>query len=150
MKTKATLAATLCIVASIFVSSVNEVYSSPMPYAKQYVGKNERKNRVQLRNLLNVDPARTPWCAAFVNSILKKIGNKGSKSLKAASFLHWGVRVSKPREGDIVIIKTGRGYHVGFFAGFAKGKVLVLGGNQSNSVKITAYSVKRVVQYRRG
>ena len=150
MKTKATLAATLCIVASIFISSVNEVYSSPMPYAKQYVGKNERKNRVQLKGLLNIDPARIPWCAAFVNSILKKSGNKGSKSLKANSFLSWGVRVSKPREGDIVIIKTGHGYHVGFFAGFKNGKVLVLGGNQSNSVKITAYSAKRVVQYRRG
>lgn len=150
MKTKATVTLALGLVASIFLSQVNEVRADTIRYANQYVGKNERTNRGQLKNLMNVDPARIPWCAAFVNSILKKTGNNGSNDLTARSFLRWGVRVKNPQEGDVVVIRTKRGYHVGFFAGFKGNKVLVLGGNQSNSVKVTAYSRKSVVQFRRG
>jgi len=82
--------------------------------------------------------------------MLRKSGNNGSNSLAAKSFLRWGVRVSNPQEGDVVIVRTSRGYHVGFFVAFKGNKVLVLGGNQSNSVKVTAYSKGSVVAYRRG
>lgn len=150
MRNKTTITMAVCLVASIFFSQVNEVRADNISHANQYVGKNERTNRVQLKNLLKVDPARTPWCAAFVNSILKKSGNNGSNDLTARSFLRWGVKVSNPQEGDVVVIRTKSGYHVGFFAGFKGNKVLVLGGNQSNSVKVTAYPRKSVVQFRRG
>lgn len=150
MKNRTAVALAACLVASVFISPVNEVRADTIYYANQYVGKHERANRGQLKNLMNVDPARTPWCAAFVNSILRKSGNDGSRDLTARSFLRWGVKVSNPQEGDVVVVRTSRGYHVGFFVGFRKGQVLVLGGNQSNSVKITAYSKRSVVAYRRG
>jgi uncharacterized protein (TIGR02594 family) len=110
----------------------------------------EGKNAGSLSKLLKVNPRKTPWCAAFANAILKKKGKKGTGSLTARSFFAWGKRVTKPQQGDVVIIKTKRGYHVGFFVARKGNQVLVIGGNQSNSVKVTAYSIKSVAQFRRG
>ena len=114
--------------------------------AKQYTGLHERKNRVALKQAIGVDPAKTPWCAAFLNKMLAKQGIKGTNSNQASSFLRWGKRTSAPKKGDIAVMRG----HVGIFMGYSKdGKsVLVLGGNQNNSVKVTAYPRKRVIAYR--
>lgn len=122
--------------------------------AKRFIGLSERKDRRQIRDVTNVDPVRTPWCAAFINGILERNGYKKSLSNKASSFLNYGTRVSSPQPGDIVLIgKRGRISHVGIFSHFEyRGNtkyVALLGGNQSNRVQISKYPASRIISIRR-
>jgi uncharacterized protein (TIGR02594 family) len=116
--------------------------------AERLIGLHERKDRNTLQSMFNIDPARTPWCAAFVNMVLEKSGLTGSGSLHAMSFANYGKRTGEPKQGDIVVMRS----HVGFFDGYeyvnGTKYVKVLGGNQSNMVKKTYYLASRVVSYR--
>ena len=126
--------------------------------AKAYVGSSERGSRGRLMGLFNfafdhkIDPSRTPWCAAFANAVLKKSGKKGTGSLAAKSFVSWGKKTHAPKNGDVVVLKPGSRYHVGFYVGTVKRNgrtyVAVLGGNQSNQVKVSYYPASKVVAYR--
>lgn len=128
------------------ISKINRgVYTQ----AAKYVGLSERGNTKTIQSLTGVNPRHTPWCAAFVNSVLKKSGHKTSGSLAASSFRGYGKAVRKPEVGDIVVFKG----HVGIFAGHVNRNgrryIAVLGGNQSNRVQISYYPARRVVAYRR-
>lgn len=92
----------------------------------------------------------TPWCSAFVNWVVEKAGMKGTDRADAVSWLNWGEKTDKPQKGSIVIFQwPDGGHHVGFVNGFdQEGKVSVLGGNQSNSVKISEYNKSSVIGYR--
>lgn len=92
----------------------------------------------------------TPWCSAFVNWIVEKSGMKGTNRADAVSWLNWGEPTDKPVKGSIVVFQwPDGGHHVGFVSDFpAPGKVNVLGGNQGNKVKISAFSTASVMGYR--
>jgi uncharacterized protein (TIGR02594 family) len=96
-----------------------------------------------------------PWCAGYVGWCLEKVGMVSTNSLMARSYERWGVSSRhNPLPGDIVTFFRGeksRGLgHVGFFLGFdSKGNVLVLGGNQNDSVNVTAYSTSKMTDIRR-
>lgn len=117
--------------------------------AKQFVGLNEKKDAETIKRLTNVNPRVTPWCAAFVNGILKRKGYETTGSNAVYSFYKYGSKTTDPALGDIVVFSG----HVGFFQGFAyingKKYVAVLGGNQSNRVKVSYYPVYKVRSYRR-
>jgi uncharacterized protein (TIGR02594 family) len=99
----------------------------------------------------------TPWCSAFVNFVAFLLGLPRSKSLAARSWLTVGrpIDLSEAQRGnDVVILKRGGNPalgHVGFFAGWAKygSKVIVLGGNQADSVSLAVFSVEDVIGVRR-
>lgn len=92
----------------------------------------------------------TPWCAGFVGGVLEEVGIKSSRSAAARSYLKWGVKISKPEIGAIVVFERGPvNGHVGFIVGKdAKGNLLVLGGNQGDMVKISPFATGRVLGYR--
>lgn len=118
--------------------------------AQQYSGLSERGNNKQLRRILGVNPARTPWCGKFVTAVVTEAGHKiPHASGLARSWMKYGKRVTVPRPGDIVVIRTKRGYHVGIFSHMKDGKVFLLGGNQSNRVKVSGYALSRIVAMRR-
>ncbi len=132
--------------------------------AQPYIGLQERIHRTELRELLDVDPVRTEWCAAFVNSVLEVDGipnlNDQTKypPLMARSFLYWGERVERTdiQRGDVVVFPRGnKGWqgHVGFYVDtqIHNGKEywIVLGGNQSNEVRYDFYSPNRAIGIRR-
>ena len=123
--------------------------------AFSYVGLHEKSNRTQIKNVTKVDPVRTPWCAAFVNGILAQAGMKGTGSNLAISFTKYKTATSNPVKGDIVVIRTGRSRrgrssnHVGIFEKFVGNRVAVLGGNQSNKVKISYFPKSSVISYRK-
>lgn len=123
--------------------------SSVYSQAANFVGLSERGNTKTLQNLTGVNPRRTPWCAAFINGILKHSGHKTSGSNLASSFRHYGMPVRKPSQGDIVVMRR----HVGIFVGYVNRNgrryVAVLGGNQSNKVQVSYYPASKVVTYRR-
>ena len=91
------------------------------------------------------------WCAAFVGSCLERSGTRSTRSLMARSYLGWGTALEQPRPGCIVVLSRGpdrRLGHVGFYVGASGTDVLLLGGNQAHSVRISAYASSRVLGFR--
>lgn len=92
-----------------------------------------------------------PWCAAFLGAMLKRGGYQGSGSLMARSYLKWGVPLQVAKPGAIAVLSRGADPalgHVGFVVGAAKGKIYLLGGNQSDSVSVAAFDAKRLLGLR--
>lgn len=124
-------------------------------YATQYLGLHEQKDQKQLQKFVRVDPVRTEWCAAFVNSVLETTGISGTKSLAARSFLKWGEKTNQPQVGDIMIFKRGNSQwqgHVAFYLGTVKRNnrtyYKILGGNQGDMVKISYYPSRLLIDTR--
>lgn len=91
----------------------------------------------------------TPWCAGFVGAVLKASGYPFLKTAWARSYADYGVKLTKPAYGAVVVFKRDSGGHVGFVVGKdAKGNLMVLGGNQANGVNIKPFSTARVIAYR--
>ena len=114
---------------------------------------------------LDASTDEVPWCSSFVNYCLKEclLGLGGTKSARARSWLEWGVSLSIPPTGAIVVLKRGGGGqpgpevidapgHVGFFVNRASYGCLagleILGGNQSDRVCTERYPASRVLGYR--
>lgn len=90
-----------------------------------------------------------PWCAAFVGGCLEAVGLVSSRYESARSYLTWGAALSEPVYGCIVIFSRKNGGHVGFVVGTdTSGRLMVLGGNQNDSVSIAPFNVDRVIGYR--
>ena len=132
--------------------------------AQPYIGLQERVHRSELKQLLDVDPVRTEWCAAFVNSVLEidNIPNLNDQDkyppLMARSFLYWGepVEIENIQRGDVVVFPRGNsGWsgHVGFYVEtqMHNGREywVILGGNQNNEVRYDLYSPRRALGIRR-
>lgn len=101
-----------------------------------------------------VNPTKQPWCAAYVNSQLKRNGIEGSGSAAADSFENWGAKVDKNniQRGDIIVGDYGGGSrsHVMFAAGSPKdGYVDVIGGNQSGKVTRGTIALNKIDYARR-
>jgi uncharacterized protein (TIGR02594 family) len=88
------------------------------------------------------------WCSSFVNWCMKKVGIKGTNSAGAASWVGWGV-AAPHKYGAVVVIYNARmansglsttGNHVGFLVEETKTHYVLLGGNQSDSVKISNFA----------
>lgn len=105
-----------------------------------------------------------PWCSAFTNYVCWLLRLPRSKSLRARSWLEVGraVKLEDAEIGDIIVLQRGSGQqpgpeviaapgHVGFYAGLGDdGSVIeVLGGNQSNTVKVSRYPTSRLLGVRR-
>ena len=141
----------------IRVSTDNPVYQ-----AAQYLNYTERTHRVELRELTGVDPVRTEWCAAFVNSVLEESNIKSNNDhrypLTARAFLDWGHSVNKNdiKPGDVVVFPRGNQNwqgHVGFYLKTievsGQSYYLILGGNQNNKVSIMTYRASKALGIRR-
>jgi uncharacterized protein (TIGR02594 family) len=118
-------------------------------------------------SLCGLDPStpdEVPWCSSFVNALAWMLRLPRSKSSAARSWLNVGrpIEIDLAVPGfDVVILKRGTGPqpgpeitsgapgHVGLFAGIDQSVVLVLGGNQSNSVNIARYPINSMLGVRR-
>lgn len=119
---------------------------------KEYPGKANNPWIVQLWKKIKrggIKEDSVPWCAAFVGGCLESAGIVSSRFESAKSYLKWGVPLSHPLLGCIVVFARTGGGHVGFVAGVDKEfRLMVLGGNQSDSVSIAPFERVRVVGYR--
>ncbi len=134
------------------LTNVTTAEAGTYSIAKRYMGLHENKHTGKLKKYMGVNPRRTPWCGAFVATVSKRAGKKvPGGHLRAASWkrVGKGVSLKNARKGDLVIIRTKRGHHVGFYAGRKNGRVQVLGGNQSNMVKVSNYRAGSVQSVRR-
>lgn len=91
-----------------------------------------------------------PWCALFVNNCLAEAGLKGTGSLAARSFLQWGISLSEPSLGAVVVFVRPGGGHVGFYLGESAdhSRIRVYGGNQKNAVNETWLTRERLIDIR--
>ena len=144
---------------------------TPYELAQRFVGTTEVSGSTanpQILAMLRLDEKwpkddEVPWCSGFVNYVAWLLRLPRSKSLRARSWLEVGVPI--PIEAaeagfDVLILKRGKGSqpgpenttasgHVGFFGGTDGNKVIVLGGNQNNSVNLAQYPQSRVLGIRR-
>lgn len=97
---------------------------------------------------LKASDDETPWCASFVNWVLKQMGEKGTNSAAAKSFATWGKELAEPVRGCIAVFTRDGGGHVAFVDHVAGDMIYCLGGNQSNKVCISAYAKSRLLGYR--
>lgn len=90
-----------------------------------------------------------PWCSAFVNFCMKEANIKGTGLANARSWLDWGVELGYPALGCIVVLRRGLppAGHVGFFIGEDDYYISLLGGNQSDAVKISKFPKSDVLGY---
>ena len=90
-----------------------------------------------------------PWCAAFVGAMLERSGIKSTRFEGAKSYLDFGLELTAPIYGCIVVFLRSGGGHVGFVVGEDdKGRLMVLGGNQSDAVNVAPFDRARVAGYR--
>jgi uncharacterized protein (TIGR02594 family) len=136
--------------------------NNPVITGFQYINFTETANRAELKELMNVDPKRTEWCAAFVNAVLEESDIESNKDhaypLTARAFLDWGMSVPKEdiQPGDLVVFPRGnQGWqgHVGFYLKTQEINGVeyyyILGGNQDNRVSIVSYRANRALGIRR-
>lgn len=91
----------------------------------------------------------TPWCSSFVNWCFEKVAINGTNSAWARSWLSWGTDLKYPRKGCVVVFSRGTSSgHVAFFLKEVGENILVIGGNQSNSVCEALYPKSRLLGYR--
>ncbi len=99
-----------------------------------------------------VNNDETPWCSIFANWVAKKAELPRSGKADARSWLKIGTEVHHPLLGDIAVFKRGTSAwegHVAFYINEMDGFINVLGGNQSDTVKISAYNKENLLGYRR-
>ncbi len=116
-------------------------------------GENARIIEYHASTTLKAREDEIPWCSSFINWCLKQAGITGTNSAAAKSWLSWGRAIESPEKGCICVIKqkkTGHdaatgsasGYHVGFFINSDFERIFLLGGNQSNKVKVSGFNLK--------
>ena len=114
-------------------------------------GENPRILAYHASTTLKAKEDEIPWCSSFINWCVTRAGIKGTNSAAAISWRNWGVP-TEPKEGAIVIIRqkkkgtdkatgSSSGNHVAFFKKIEKGRIFLLGGNQSDQAKVSSFGL---------
>jgi uncharacterized protein (TIGR02594 family) len=131
-----------------------------MRVALAEMGVQEARGKANNKRIMEYHAATTmgsaadsvPWCASFVNWVLAQVNMRGTRSAAAASFADWGRPLETPRYGAIIQLRQKRrsndratgsssGNHVAFFISQTSTHIKLLGGNQSDSVKESNFSL---------
>lgn len=123
-------------------------------------GENPRILAYHASTTLKAKEDEIPWCSSFVNWCITQAGLKGTNSAAAISWLNWGTS-TEPKEGVIALIRqkkkgtdqatgSASGNHVGFLVKTEGGRIYLLGGNQSDQVKVSSFGLSsyEVLSYR--
>jgi uncharacterized protein (TIGR02594 family) len=114
-------------------------------------GNNPRILEYHQATTLKATQDSVAWCSSFVNWCMKQAGVTGTGSAAARSWLNWGVKLDAPRNGCVVVLRRGdnpNNGHVAFFVGDGGGSIRLLGGNQSDQVKVSSFPITMVLSYR--
>lgn len=144
---------------------------SAFTVAQRFTGIQEipgKRSNPQILAMLRLDDEwpeddAVPWCSAFLNYVMWILDLPRSRSLRARSWLNVGrpIPLHLAQVGfDVVILSRGSGTqpgpdvidapgHVGLYAGVEGEKILILGGNQGDSVNIGRYPRERLLGVRR-
>ena len=93
------------------------------------------------------------WCAVAMCAIAilanKDVPFTGYDRLRAASFLKFGIAVTQPMFGDVLVFTRTGGGHVGLYIGEDNECYHVAGGNQSNQFNVIRIAKNRLSGARR-
>lgn len=91
-----------------------------------------------------------PWCGTIMGDWMTKCGIAPPPSFfRAKAWADWGSRITNPVPGCVAVFARDGGGHVGLVvAQDAGGRLLVLGGNQGNSVSIAPFDKGRAIAFR--
>lgn len=92
----------------------------------------------------------TPWCGTAIAAWMADAGiDPPTHWYRAKGWLDWGTAIAWPAVGAVVVFAREGGGHVGLVVGRDPiNRLLVLGGNQGNRVKIAPFDARRVIGYR--
>lgn len=92
------------------------------------------------------------WCAAFIGACTARAGIENplpsGERLLARSYAKFGPQIDDTRVGAIAVLeRPGSSWsgHVGFVVGETETHIMLLGGNQSNSVSVAHYPKDRLI-----
>lgn len=104
----------------------------------------------KLARLSGIKNDEVPWCAGFVGAMLESCDIRSARSDSSRAYLDWGEPIAAPEYGCVVVFRRPGGGHVGFCVGIDHlGRLIVIGGNQGDSVSIAPFDRARVAGYRR-
>jgi uncharacterized protein (TIGR02594 family) len=93
-----------------------------------------------------------PWCGAFVGFCCAEAGLSTPPPGEVGRALSWathGLALDRPAYGCIAVKTRNGGGHVGFVVGRdERGRLMILGGNQDNSVSIAPYDESVFIAFR--
>jgi len=104
---------------------------------------------------LNDDDSQTPWCGCIRGLWgLETATGTPPSHFRAASWAKWGKAIpldpTQWQRGDTIVMGRSGGNHVALFSHLGKNnRVFCLGGNQSNAVTITSFSLSGIWAVRR-
>lgn len=95
----------------------------------------------------------TAWCSAAMCCWIDEAGYISTNRANARSWLGWGEKLAEPKLGCVVVFSRGnpsgaQGHVAIYVSDAGHGELLVLGGNQKNSVSYQLYERARVLGYR--
>lgn len=103
----------------------------------------------KMAKLSGIKDDAVPWCSGFACAMVEAAGIRSPRSDSAKSWLTWGKPLSAPALGAIAVFQRPGGWHVGFVVGRdERGNLMILGGNQGDSVSIAAFPASRLVGLR--
>jgi uncharacterized protein (TIGR02594 family) len=82
---------------------------------------------------------------------MKQAGIVGTGSAAARSWLNWGKTLDSPRNGCVAVLRRGNNPnngHVAFYVGDGNSNIRLLGGNQGDQVKVSAFPKTMLLSYR--
>jgi len=126
--------------------------------AGSMVGMTKSGNTAQIQSITGksgINPATTPWCAAFAINLMKEHGVLDTTGLKNPNYCpeinnwakqtgKWGARGQyQPKPGDAILFNWDGGVddHIGIVEKVEGGKVYTIEGNSSNAVKRNVYDL---------
>jgi len=92
----------------------------------------------------------THWCGLTMALVARRAGKTPpAKPLWALNWRKFGEPSGQPDLGDIVVFVRDGGGHVGLYVGEDASHYHVLGGNQSDAVRISRYSIEQFREARK-
>lgn len=91
-----------------------------------------------------------PWCGSILADwMLDSEIQPAKNAFRARAWLDWGTELYAPAVGCVVVFERSGGGHVGLVVGRdERGRLLVLGGNQGDTVSIAPFDMARAIGYR--
>lgn len=98
---------------------------------------------------IKYDGDHVPWCGLFAAYCVSEKGlTPPSIAIRASAWGSWGVALSKPVYGAVLVFTREGGGHVGFYVSEDSQYYHVLGGNQSNQVSVMKLAKNRCTAIR--
>jgi uncharacterized protein (TIGR02594 family) len=124
---------------------------------RRKAGLHEVKNRSVLMAWLRSDgktlgdPAKLPWCGDLVETCIALTlpgETLPANPYYARNWATFGVRLSLPSLGCVLVFSRTGGGHVGFYEGEDASYFHVRGGNQSNAITVARLAKTRCIAFR--